>query len=59
MATLLRTFSKSLVQMSCNEGTFIADLVGQKDIFSGTSVHPDTVVYLALMFRNTKGWTNP
>ena len=48
-----------LVQRARNEGKPLAALVGQTDIFTGTTIPPETESVLRLMFRNTASWTMP
>jgi cell fate (sporulation/competence/biofilm development) regulator YmcA (YheA/YmcA/DUF963 family) len=47
------------VQRARAEGRALAMLVGQRDIFSGTAMHPVAEAFLRLMFRNTASWTMP
>ena len=48
-----------LVQRARNEGRPLAEYVAQTDIFSGTTVVPEAVMLLRLMFRNEASWTQP
>lgn len=47
------------VQRARAEGRALALLVGQRDIFSGSAMHPVAEAFLRLMFRNTASWTMP
>lgn len=48
-----------LVSRARREGRGIAELIGQRDIFSGQAVDPMTEMFLGLMFRDTRQWTKP
>jgi hypothetical protein len=48
-----------LVDQARAEGRNVAEYVGQKDMFTGEALDPDTEAWLRLMFRNTRDWTNP
>ena len=47
------------VQRARRENTKLSLLVGQRDIFSGTTIDPVAEAYLKLMFRDISNWTKP
>lgn len=49
----------NLVGHARQSGRNVAELVGQRDIFTGDAVDPDVEGWLRLMFRNIKDWTQP
>lgn len=48
-----------LVQRARREGRAVAELVNQRDIFSGETVHPVTEAFLRQFYRNVAQWTQP
>ncbi|MBZ0218030.1 MAG: hypothetical protein K8F25_15850, partial [Fimbriimonadaceae bacterium] len=48
-----------LVQRARREDQPLALLVGQNDIFSGTTLHPTAEFFLSLMFHDTQRWKQP
>lgn len=48
-----------MVERARTENTPLSLLVGQNDIFSGTTMEPLAEAFLSLMFRNTTDWKQP
>lgn len=48
-----------VVERARKEGMKVADLVNQRDIFTGKTVSPVAEGFLRLMYRNQNSWTQP